>query len=78
MGHVQAMYKFPSLTTEVCINILSIQHISGSSYDPCCDPCWDTNPNGCDNPGDPCCDTSNHGCGSCDIKYVIHIFKFVY
>ena len=37
MGHVQAMYKFPSLTTEVCINILSIQHIPGSSYDPCCD-----------------------------------------
>ena len=34
MGHVQTMYKFPSLTTEVCINILSIQHIPGSSYDP--------------------------------------------
>ena len=36
MGHVQAMYKLPSLTTEVCISILSIQHIPGSSYDPCC------------------------------------------
>ena len=34
MGHVQVMYRFPSLTTEVCINILSIQHIPGSSYTP--------------------------------------------
>ena len=34
MGHVQTMFKFPSLTTEVCINILSIQYIPGSSYDP--------------------------------------------
>ena len=34
MGHVQVMYKLPSLTTEVCINILSIQHIPGSSYTP--------------------------------------------
>ena len=37
MGHVNEMYKIPSLTTEVRINILSIQHIPGSSYDPCCD-----------------------------------------
>ena len=34
MGHVQAMYKLPSLKTEICINILSIQHIPGSSYTP--------------------------------------------
>ena len=34
MGHVQIMYLFPSLTTKVQINILSITHIAGSSYKP--------------------------------------------
>ena len=34
MGHVQTFFMLPSLTTTIHLNILSIQHIPGSSYGP--------------------------------------------